>query len=199
MSFFPKSYCLGVAVLCLIGVQFSAPAHAYADTLVTYTLGTDNGVNFYDMDDSGHVVLFRTGGGQYFTFFNGQNPVTSLVAPSIVSDNGTPCTPAVPAGYTVQKGVCNNGRDAFVAYDAAHTIIPGLFYNSSNPILLGPGRGDFLFMDGLGDFVWNDAGTELWYEAVNLDHAPAPEPASILLFLTGVLGTAAMYRRTQTA
>jgi hypothetical protein len=211
MSFFPKSYCLGVAILCLIGVQFSAPNASYADTYSLVNLHSDQNYFFTGMDDSGLVVLNTPSGGApcgfstcYLSFLNGVAAGTSTTAPTFTADNGTPCAPAVPSGATLYHGVCNNGRSAFEGVLSAGQIFSAAYVDASSPTFLSLSLSSLaygpIYMNSRGDIVFDNIFTENWVEAINQSALATPEPTSLLLLSTGLMGGCAfIYRRRATA
>jgi PEP-CTERM motif len=204
---------LRLAILALVSVFFAAPARSLADTFQIVTLGSDMGYSFYGMDDSGLVVLDNPsfpGCGPtacYFSFLNGISTGTfTTAAPIFTADDGTPCTPSVPAGGQVDNGVCNNGRDAFSGKLTSGQHNPNLYFGTAFQDIFGPGVGPFpanpgqVFMNSLGDIVFDDELNENWDEAIDLTTSPVPEPASILLLATGLFALLATtrYRRQLT-
>jgi len=187
-----------VASAVLAFVAFAGPATAKADTYIISFLNSDQGYHFYGMDDSGHVVLNNPGcgiSGCWLNYLDGSFVNTVFSAPSITADNGTPCTPSVPAGGSVIHGVCNNGRDAFTGFLSSGQVLPSIYVGPAFQNL--PYRGDgLLYMNSLGDIVFDDVFNEAWYEAIP---ATTPEPAGLLLLATGALGIAALAARRRLA
>ncbi|WP_216843123.1 PEP-CTERM sorting domain-containing protein [Granulicella sp. S190] len=93
--------------------------------------------------------------------------------------------------------ICNNGREAFIAEGTGAapvvlysgtpsdlSIVKSGSFGSLNPVING--KGDILFDDGnnFEEFIDETSRTNV-----------TPEPSSIALFGTGVLGLAGMARR----
>ncbi|HEX3572802.1 MAG TPA: PEP-CTERM sorting domain-containing protein [Acidobacteriaceae bacterium] len=173
-----------------MGFQFSAPTRSYADSYQVFNLGNSGGVFFQGMDDAGHVAL--TNNSLYFNFLNGVStgPATTTV-PSFTLDNGTPCTPSVPTGGSVQHGVCNNGLDAFTGFLSPSQFHPNIYVGQSFLDIFN-GGGGFIFMNSLGDIVFEDDFSENWYYAAPV---PTPEPSSLILLVTGIAAGAGLVRR----
>jgi hypothetical protein len=179
-----KPYFLVVALL------FTTIRPALADTYQIFTLWSDQGVDFYSMDDSGNVALVNPIGTlateplpAYYTFHDGvATAINTATVPTFVDDQGTPCTPAV-----------------FLQPNSIQTY-PGL-YTGSDPSITTvkpPEFGDgMIFMDSNGDIVVDDTFTEEWYyfEDTSVGTSATPEPGSFALFGTGALGLLIAIRR----
>jgi len=175
---------------------------ASADTYQIFNLGSDEGYFVSGFDNSGTVVMDDAGrcypNTCFQTFVDGVSTGLSTNAPTIALDKGTPCAPSAPSGMTVSAGVCDAGREAFEGYSngqRAEGVYTGpdlsdLIYTQST------GGGD-IYLNGVGDIVFNDPNKELWYEAIDVSTAtsPTPEPGSFLLLGTGVAALATLRRR----
>jgi hypothetical protein len=72
--------------------------------------------------------------------------------------------------------------------------MPNVYTGAANTDIFSTGGEGLLFINGLGDIVFDDHLSQDWYEAVDLTTL-VPEPGSILLLATGLLGLTFLYRR----
>jgi hypothetical protein len=190
-----------------------ALADSYSLTIVAYTQSE----NFYGIDSNGDFTVNISdrftpacGGMQfnpcYETFYLGQSqPVISTAPPMLTWDDGSPCTPIVPAGLGVGGARCNSG----------HEIYGGIYYPAvPNPNLpndgeirgvwvgpnlttdyLGPESFDGGFINGKGDAVFIDGLDNTLVSAVDLTTSSTPEPSSLILLGTGCLAMLETLRR----
>jgi hypothetical protein len=191
------------AILAIAVVLFTLPALARGDTYQILALQTDNNHNLFGIDTAGDVVISTgsadclplgpTVGICYETFVGGVLSSLSATIPSLAYDDGTACVPSLPPGvFSFLHGVCNNGREAFVS-DIPHR---GLF-TGPDPVadfLHGP-FADTVFLNASGDIAFADPLNEEIYEAVDLSTDATPEPSTLVLLATGVLGAAGALRR----
>jgi hypothetical protein len=191
------------AILAIAVVLFTFPVLARADIYQILALQTDNNHNLYGIDTAGDVVI-STGSSDclalgpavgfcYETFVNGVFSSLSATVPSLAYDNGTPCVPSLPPGtFSFLRGVCNNGREAF-----ASDIPNRGLYTGPDPVadfLHGP-LADTIFLNASGDIAFSDSLNEEIYEAVDLSTDVTPEPNTLVLLATGVLGATGALRR----
>jgi PEP-CTERM motif len=177
---------------------------AIADTYQVFPLISDNGYIFEGMDSSGNVTISHTALPSlcgtadcniYYNFSDGVLTGTSFTPPTFVPDNGTPCTPTLPAGTFFLRGVCNNGREAFLGSLPPGPARLNVYEGPPFSFVGGDGGGVVIFMNSMGDIVWADGIVESWFQAVDLTSRATPEPNSLLLVGTGIVTVVASVRR----
>jgi hypothetical protein len=197
--------CFCLAAVVVQALLLVSPS--LADTYKIVILASDEARFFGGMNASGDVVLsVDTDYGNsctmssiadcYLIFINGVQSFSATTPPVFTTDDGTPCSPAVPSGLALIQGVCNSGREAFTAQILGpNPIQPGLYTGPDiTELLPGEGLGEFLYLDSEGDIVWNDPSSEYWYEALDLT-SETPEPSSLVLLGTGALAALGAMRR----
>jgi len=183
-----------VAIPVVVAVLFALSVSAHADTYQIFNLGVANSNSVYGIDAAGDVVIRGSSfcgvfGYCYKTYTDGVLSSVSATAPSLDYDNGTACKPVVEAG----KGACNNGREAFGAnFDSMHGLFTGP--DPAADFLFG-GSVDAIVMNSFGDIAWTDGRDEYNWVAMDLTSHAVPEPNTLMLFATGVLGAAGALRR----
>jgi len=81
---------------------------------------------------------------------------------------------------------------AFYGYQSGNSGVEGIYAGAASPQLVASGffTGP-LYVNSLGDIVYDNGGLNEWYEAIDLTTTAAvPEPSSLLLFGTGALALA---------
>jgi hypothetical protein len=165
----------------LLAALFALPQRAHADTYQLFNLGEDNAMSFLGLSSTG------------LAFFDN----TSSIAPTFTPDNGTPCSPPLPAGWQAYRAVCNNGRVAWTGtYDSNPPTEVYFTTNPTPPTTLTQLGGSSIFVNSIGDAIFDDAFQDNWYEAVDLNTLATPEPGSLVLLATGILALLAItFRR----
>jgi hypothetical protein len=191
-------FSLFAAFIAFAAFVFTAPPKAHADTYNIVAIVSDQARFFQAMDDSGLVVINTSLAGGcvttcYATYSYGVLVGTSTTLPPIVDDQGTACSPAVPAGGSVLYGVCNNGRDAFTGRLTSGQVFPDVYTGTGT--FLATGGAEPLYMDSYGDIVFDDAFKEEFFEAIDTSTSRVPEPGSIALLGTGALAAIGSIRR----
>lgn len=194
--------CFSLAAF-LIQTSLLIPSPAFADTYKVFTLDSDEARFVYGIDASGDVVLTVDADSQgncsdvvncYETFIGGTLAFrANAPPPAFIIDDGTPCSPAVPPGFTLLHAVCNNGREVFSAR-APGQVFPDLYTGPLTDLFPAQGNGDFLYLDSEGDILWNNPNSEFWFEALDLT-SQVPEPATLTLLATGAFAAVAAMRR----
>ena len=189
------------AAVALIALLFSIPSRSFADTYQLFNLGADNSMSFLDLSSTGLAFFDNTldtacaGGTCYFTYFDGARISTSSTAPSFTPDNGSVCSPTLPAGWLAFRAVCNNGHVAWTGtYNGNPPTEVYFTTNPTPPTILTQLGGSSIFLNSIGDVIFDDGFGDNWYEAVDLTTL-TPEPGSLLLLATGILALVLTFRR----
>ena len=187
-------------------LSFSCPSTVHADTYKIYNLGDANSLGVYGITSTGTVVISGgvssgcAGNAQastcFYAYSDGTQVGTWDTAPGLTYDNGSSCAFAPGSGFG--KSACNGGHEAFFGqFD--QPPVQGLF-DGPDPVanlVKGGVSVDKIVMNSSGDIAWTDGRDEWNWEAVNLTTASAvsPEPASLTLLGTGLIGAFGVVRR----
>jgi hypothetical protein len=211
-----KTYVAGV--LFAATVFLLSVSSACADTYTINVVANTQSENFYGIDTTGDFVvnvsnsMIASGGACgsalgasscFETFYIGNpNAVFSTTAPTLNYNDGASCT------VGVLSGMCNNG----------HELLGGFLNNTmglwtgTDPVsdFLAIGTFDGGFMNELGDAVFIDGFNDTLVSVVDTPTAPdyfsknelfsdplqpTPEPESLMLVGTGLLGLLGLVRR----
>jgi hypothetical protein len=185
-----STFRLTLAAIALVSSLFAIPTRSFADTYQLVGINIDN-APFYGFNTSEQPVLYTDnpycGGGSTCYGHDGD---WSSVAPTLATYDVTACSPSLPQGTSDLYSACINGRTAYYGnptsndgYDSLYVIAgsssPQLLYQG---FLTGP-----IYMNNLGDIVFDDGNLDEWDEAIDLTTAATPEPTPLLLLATGIL------------
>jgi hypothetical protein len=186
---------LFAAILPLAATPFLVPAQVHADTYQIFDLGSTNARDLIGIDNLGQVVILNVNTGDYLTYSNGVLVNTTSTLPSLIYDNGTPCS--APAGFGIPNPssvVCNNERIGFDSKFNTNSEPDGLYSGpiSSLTLLEPSGSIEPRELNSSGDITWIDGQIEENFEAIDLT---TPEPNSLLLVGTGCVSLLCVLRR----
>jgi hypothetical protein len=210
-----KMLLLRISSLALVfaSLLFFAASFAKADTYQIFDLGDGHRRTPIGITASGEVVivdaanLLQCGAIPfqsvcYQLFMNGVLSGVQIDPPSLVYDDGTPCTPNAPFSVDIAAAKCNGSLEVYGT--DRYAAIPKTIFDGPNLAdqvasgyeldeLLLNSSGDFAFVANEGS-AGTDGDGEV-YEAVDLTTDVAPEPGSFLLVGTGVLAALGSLRR----
>jgi hypothetical protein len=190
-----------LAIAALVVTSFGALKPARADTYTIYNLGSDQGYNMVGLTASGAAVIYNdscvfTGASCYTTYVNGAPVNQSMTAPTLVYDDGGACT-SLPAGFDINRAVCNNGRIGFGTFYDSTTGLGAAVYTGldSSPQYLLPGTLDGALLNSSGDLIWDDGQSDEFFEAIDTSSSPVPEQSTLVLLVTGLVALTTLIRR----
>jgi hypothetical protein len=208
---------LSSSIVAIVIILLCSARPAGADSYSIFNLGNANGQGIYGIDTVGDVVVWSMSGCGvsatycYSTYVNGVATSDGSVAPVLLYDNGTSCG-STPAGMNASKEVCNGSWIGLGSLYNPNGDLNGVYIGSGSDLdYLGGGSVDQAFLNSFGDFAWTDGQNEEMYVAIrnsppsfgavdlsvlqDPDPAQTPEPGSLLLMATGLLGITAALRR----
>ncbi|MEO6807161.1 MAG: PEP-CTERM sorting domain-containing protein [Edaphobacter sp.] len=205
------------AIAAIVIILSGSAQPACADSYSIFNLGDANGQGIYGIDTAGDVVIWSMNGCGvsatycYSTYVVGVAASDGSLAPVLLYDNGSSCG-STPAGMNTSKTVCNGNWIGLGSLYNPNGDLNGVYAGSGSDLdYLGIGSVDQAFLNSVGDFAWTDGQNEEMYVAIRnsppsfgavdlsilQDSVPAetPEPGSLLLMATGLVGITAVLRR----
>jgi PEP-CTERM motif-containing protein len=186
--------CLSFLAFLITLTTFStSTAHADTYKFLSINDADSNDFNVFGIDDFGDFVTVRTDCAPtvpqcYNLYVNGQEVVVNDPSvPNLAYDDGYSCG-------TGSEAICNNGHTAFLTSDNPAFLYAGI---PSDLTLIAKGGVSLIEpqMNRFGDFVFDDGNNFREYIDVTSHLGVTPEPSSIALFGTGILGLAGLAAR----
>lgn len=189
----------GASCVCLLAlgvVGMGVCPAAFADSYTEYDVAhSSGGTNNVGLTADGTLVVQLQSSLLYEAFTPPATRVDSEMPPNLAYDNGSACTPTTDGGFTYfGRGVCNNGRELFTAAVGERLYV----YDGPSVddlVFMGDAIGLLLNAEGDFAFVTTTAPTAEQTDVNKLYIASTPEPGSIMLLGTGLLGMAGVVRR----
>lgn len=186
------------ALATCVAAGFAQSRPARADGLESFTLTSDNGYDVIGINAKGEVAIespFGCSSGDpnrcYQIFDNGVLVSESDALTGFTADDGNTCAfTSTKTELQVGRSVCNGGNQVVGVRMNGQTQIVYLSYTGNDLVTIG--TADLLFVNTAGDFVVVDGLDDEIRE-----FTPTPEPGTLILLATAMLGIGAFWYRRQ--